>query len=101
MGVGENATAIKTIAVLVLLLLGLAAAAIFSYDPTPNIDFNNTDTPTPTSTPVASCENSDPTQVASCCDAWAAENDINILTCEGRWSWTQLGGCSYTCDTNN
>lgn len=96
MGVGENATAIKTIAVLILLLLGLGAAAIFSYDPTPNMDFGSAPTEI-TPVPNTTCKNDDPTKLTACCVEWAADNQINIPTCEGEWSWTELGGCSFTC----
>ncbi len=93
---GDNATALKTIGVLVLLLIGLALAAIFSYNPIPNILIGNKSA-SPSATQEIICDNSDQTLITTCCQEWASNNQIILPACEGEWSWTQLGGCTFSC----
>ena len=95
---GDNASAIKTIAILVLLLIALAIAAIFSYNPVPEFNIGG-GVASPSATQVPTCESDDPALVTTCCQEWSSNNQINLPTCEGSWSLTQLGDCTFTCST--
>lgn len=96
---GDNSSAIKTIAILVLLLIALAIAAIFSYNPVPEFNIGK-QVASPSATQVQTCDSDDPTSVSTCCKEWASNNQINLPTCEGAWTWTQLGGCTFSCSTD-
>lgn len=92
----DNSAAIKTIGALVLLLIGLGAAYIFSYNPIPKIA---PVTPGATTKPVeaVACDSENPDEVTRCCQDWATNNEITTAECLGNWSWSKLGGCTFTC----
>ncbi len=95
---GDNSSAIKTIAILVLLLIVLAIAAIFSYNPVPEFNIGG-GVASPSATQVPTCESEDPESVNTCCQEWASNNQVTVVECVGSWSWTQLGGCTFSCST--
>lgn len=97
----QDTSAFKTIGLLVLLIIGLAFAYIVSYSPVPNMDLGIQESVSPTNSATVApddCSNlTDESSVQRCCSEWARDTMAVLPQCVGTWSWTQLGGCSFSC----